>query len=281
MKTVVVTDSTAYIPKEIRDKLNIRMVPLSVVFGNETYREEIDINTIEFYDKIRNERALPKTSQPALGDFVKTFEELSKEYDAVISIHLSSGISGTLAGAKQAGEMVEEIEVYTFDSEISCMVQGFYVLRAAAMAQVGVHPDEILKELNVMKETTRAYFMVDNLDHLHRGGRLNGFERVIGSVLQVKPILHFENKVIVPYEKVRTRKKAMKRIADMLQEDANKYAKLQATIIHANNEQEAITWKNELEALLPNVQFIISYFGPVIGTHLGEGSMGLGWCKLK
>lgn len=281
MKTVVVTDSTAYIPKEIRDKLNIRMVPLSVVFGNETYREEIDINTIEFYDKIRNERALPKTSQPALGDFVKTFEELSKEYDAVISIHLSSGISGTLAGAKQAGEMVEEIEVYTFDSEISCMVQGFYVLRAAEMAQAGVHPDEILKELNVMKETTRAYFMVDNLDHLHRGGRLNGFERVIGSVLQVKPILHFENKVIVPYEKVRTRKKAMKRIADMLQEDANKYAKLQATIIHANNEQEAITWKNELEALLPNVQFTISYFGPVIGTHLGEGSMGLGWCKLK
>ncbi|KQL36766.1 DegV family protein [Psychrobacillus sp. FJAT-21963] len=281
MKTVVVTDSTAYIPKKIRDKLNIRMVPLSVVFGNETYREEIDINTIEFYDKIRNERALPKTSQPALGEFVKTFEELSKEYDAVISIHLSSGISGTLAGAKQAGEMVEEIEVYTFDSEISCMVQGFYVLRAAEMAQAGVHPDEILKELNVMKETTRAYFMVDNLDHLHRGGRLNGFERVIGSVLQVKPILHFENKVIVPYEKVRTRKKAMKRIADMLQEDANKYAKLQATIIHANNEQEAITWKNELEALLPNVQFTISYFGPVIGTHLGEGSMGLGWCKLK
>ncbi|MDF2065834.1 DegV family protein [Bacillus sp. Cr_A10] len=280
MKTVVVTDSTAYIPKEIRDKLNIRMVPLSVVFGNETYREEIDINTIEFYDKIRNERALPKTSQPALGDFVKTFEELSKEYDAVISIHLSSGISGTLAGAKQAGEMVEEIEVYTFDSEISCMVQGFYVLRAAEMAQAGVHPNEILNELNVMKETTRAYFMVDNLDHLHRGGRLNGFERVIGSVLQVKPILHFENKVIVPYEKVRTRKKAMKRIADMLQEDANKYAKLQATIIHANNEQEAIAWKNELEALLPNVQFTISYFGPVIGTHLGEGSMGLGWVKI-
>ncbi|ALC86360.1 fatty acid-binding protein DegV [Bacillus sp. FJAT-22090] len=280
MKTVVVTDSTAYIPKEIHDKLNIRMVPLSVVFGNETYREEIDINTIEFYDKIRNERALPKTSQPALGDFVKTFEELSKEYDTVISIHLSSGISGTLAGAKQAGEMVEEIEVYTFDSEISCMVQGFYVLRAAEMAQAGVNPDEILKELNVMKETTRAYFMVDNLDHLHRGGRLNGFERVIGSVLQVKPILHFENKVIVPYEKVRTRKKAMKRIADMLQEDANKYAKLQATIIHANNEQEAITWKNELEALLPNVQFTISYFGPVIGTHLGEGSMGLGWVKI-
>lgn len=281
MKTAVVTDSTAYIPKELRDSLHIRMVPLSVVIGNDTYKEEIDITTTEFYDKVRNERTLPKTSQPALGDFVETYEELSKQYDVVISIHLSSGISGTLAGAKQAGEIVDNLNVYTFDSELSCMVQGFYVLKAAQMAQAGAHPDAIMQELNTMKKTTRAYFMVDNLDHLHRGGRLNGFERVIGSVLQVKPILHFENKVIVPFEKVRTRKKAMKRIADLLQEEAQKYAKLQATIIHANNEQEAIAWKTELEAIMPNVHFTISYFGPVIGTHLGEGSMGLGWVKIN
>lgn len=281
MKTVVVTDSTAYIPKDIRDTLNIHMVPLSVVIGNATYREEIDINATEFYDKIRNETSLPKTSQPALGNFIETFENLSKEYDAVISIHLSSGISGTFAGAEQAGGMVDGIDVYTFDSELACMVQGFYVLQAAKMAQAGAHPDAILQKLNKMKQTTRAYFMVDNLDQLHRGGRLNGIERVIGSVLQVKPILHFENKIIMPFEKVRTRKKAMKRIADLLKEDANKYAKLQATIIHANNEQEAITWKNELETRMPNVQFIISYFGPVIGTHLGEGAMGLGWHSLE
>ena len=280
MKTVVVTDSTAYIPKEIRESLNIRMVPLSVVIENDTYQEEIEINTTEFYNKIRNERALPKTSQPSLGSFVEVYEELSKEYDAVISIHLSSGISGTCAGAKQAGGMVNDIQVHVFDSEISCMVQGFYVLRAAEMANAGGTPEEILQELNKMKETLRAYFMVDSLDHLYRGGRLNGFERVIGSMLQVKPILHFENKVIVPFEKVRTRKKAMKRIADLLQEDANKYEKLQATIIHANNENEAINWKDELQAIMPNVHFTISYFGPVIGTHLGEGSMGLGWVKV-
>ncbi|MFJ8064199.1 DegV family protein [Psychrobacillus sp. NPDC096426] len=279
MKTAIVTDSTAYIPKELREKLDIRMVPLSVVIGNDTYKEEIDISTTEFYDKVRNERTLPKTSQPALGDFVSTFEELSKNYDAIISIHLSSGISGTLTGAQQAGRIVDNINVYTFDSELSCMAQGFYVLRAAEMAKDGAHPDAILKELNTMKQTMHAYFMVDNLDHLHRGGRLNGIERVIGTMLQVKPVLHFENKIIVPFEKVRTRKKAMKRIADLLQEDANKHAKLQATIIHANQEQEAIAWKNELEANLPNVKFTISYFGPVIGTHLGEGSMGLAWVK--
>ncbi|WP_313892608.1 DegV family protein [Psychrobacillus sp.] len=281
MRTAVITDSTAYIPIEVRESLQIHMVPLSVVIGTDIYKEEIDINASEFYEKIRNERALPKTSQPALGDFITTYEKLSKEYNAVINIHLSSGISGTFAGAVQAGEMIENLDVYTFDSEVSCMVQGFYVIRAAEMAKAGAHPDEIMKELNEMKETSRAYFMVDNLDHLHRGGRLNGFERIIGSMLQVKPILHFENKVIVPFEKVRTRKKALKRIVDLLQADAQKYPKLQATIIHANQQQEANEWKTELEALLPNVQFTISYFGPVIGTHLGEGSMGLGWVKIQ
>ena len=279
MKTAIVTDSTAYIPKEIRDQLNIHMVPLSVVIGNDTYQEEIDINTTEFYDKIRKGGALPKTSQPSLGTFIETYEQLAKENDAVISIHLSSGISGTLAGAEQAGEMVDNIDVHIFDTEISCMVQGFYVLKAAEMAEQGATPVAILQELNNMKQTMRAYFMVDNLDHLHRGGRLTGIERVIGSVLQVKPILHFENKVIIPFEKVRTRKKAMKRISDMLQEDSNKF-NIKATIIHANNENEAIAWKKELQATMPNVDFTISHFGPVIGTHLGEGSMGLGWYKI-
>ncbi|MFJ7825303.1 DegV family protein [Psychrobacillus sp. NPDC096623] len=278
MKTAIVTDSTAYILKEIRDQLNIHMVPLSVVIGNNTYQEEIDINTTEFYDKIRLGGALPKTSQPAIGKFIETYEQLAKDYDAIISIHLSSGISGTLAGAQQAGEIVDSIDIHTFDTEISCMVQGFYVLKAAEMAQKGATPDSIIQELNTLKQTMRAYFMVDNLDHLHRGGRLNSFERVIGSVLQVKPILHFQNKVIVPFEKVRTRKKAMKRISDMLQEDSNKF-NIKATIIHANNENEAIAWKDELQATMPNVDFTISYFGPVIGTHLGEGSMGLGWYK--
>ena len=279
MKTAIVTDSTAYIPKEIRDQLNIHMVPLSVVIGNDTYQEEIDINTTEFYDKIRKGGALPKTSQPSLGTFIETYEQLAKENDAVISIHLSSGISGTLAGAEQAGEMVDNIDVHIFDTEISCMVQGFYVLKAAEMAEQGATPVAILQELNNMKQTMRAYFMVDNLDHLHRGGRLTGIERVIGSVLQVKPILHFDNKVIIPFEKVRTRKKAMKRISDMLQEDSNKF-NIKATIIHANNENEAIAWKKDLQVTMPNVDFTISHFGPVIGTHLGEGSMGLGWYKI-
>lgn len=278
MRTAVVTDSTAYIPKDLRDKLNIHMIPLSVIFGNETFQEEVEITASEFFEEVK-QRDLPTTSQPPIGQFVELFEKLAKDYDAVISIHLSSGISGTYQGAITAGDMVDGIELYPFDSEISCMVQGFYVLEAAEMANRGCTPTEILTRLNEMKETIRAYFMVDDLSHLQRGGRLSSAQALIGSILQVKPLLHFEDKKIVPFEKIRTRKKAMRRMVDLLAEASSSGEAYRAVIIHANQENEALEWKKELEQELPHVEFMISYFGPVIGTHLGEGSMGLGWVK--
>jgi len=278
MKTAVVTDSTAYIPKEIRDKWNIEMIPLNVIFGNEAYQEEVDITAEQFYQQVR-EKDLPTTSQPPIGQFVELFEQLSKDYDAVISIHLSSGISGTFAGAVSASTMVEDIKVYPFDSEVSCMPQGLFAIEAAKMALNEEGPDQIMSRLEELKTTARAYFMADDLSHLQRGGRLSSAQAIIGSLLQVKPLLHFENKVIVPFEKIRTRKKAMKRIVDLLGEDAASGENYQAAIIHANREEEALEWKTELEALYPNVEFTLSYFGPVIGTHLGEGAMGLGWMK--
>ncbi|PHD76564.1 fatty acid-binding protein DegV [Bacillus sp. AFS043905] len=280
MKTAVVTDSTAYIPKEMRDRLHIHMMPLNVIFYNEAYREEIDITADEFYEEVKRQEKLPTTSQPPIGKFVEKFEELQKEYDDVISIHLSSGISGTYQGAASAGEMVEGIRVHAFDSEISCMVQGFYVIEAAKMALDGKGAEEIMARLEEMKPSVKAYFMADDLSHLQRGGRLSSAQALIGSLLQVKPVLHFVDKVIVPFEKIRTRKKAMKRIADLLGEEAASGEKYKAVIIHAKRESEAKDWKAELEARFPNVEFDISYFGPVIGTHLGEGSMGMGWYKI-
>ena len=278
MKTAVVTDSTAYIPKEIRDKWNIHMISLNVIFGNEAYQEEVDITAGQFYQQVK-EKELPTTSQPPIGEFVALFETLSKDYDSVISIHLSSGISGTFAGAVTASTMVENLKVYPFDTEVSCMPQGLYAIEAAKMALDGVEAETIMLRLEELKKTARAYFMVDDLSHLQRGGRLSSAQAIIGSLLQVKPLLHFENKVIVPFEKIRTRKKAMKRIVDLLGEDAASGEPYQASIIHANREEEAVEWRSELESLYPNVEFSLSYFGPVIGTHLGEGAMGLGWMK--
>ncbi|RNF38212.1 DegV family protein [Planococcus salinus] len=277
MKTAIVTDSTSYIPEAIRKEHNIHMIPLQVMFGNDSYEEEQELSVEEFYQKAKEE--FPKTSQPPIGEFVTLYRELANDYDHVISVHLSSGISGTLQGAMQAGEMVEEIQVHAFDSEISCAMQGFYVLKAAELAKAGMDVDSIMGELSKMKQSMRAYFMVEDLMHLQRGGRLSGAQAVIGGLLQIKPLLIFEEKVIIPFEKIRTRKKAMKRIADLLQEDALSGEPIRATVIHANRPEEARQWLTELEKLCPQVDFEISYFGPVIGAHLGEGAMGLGWVK--
>lgn len=277
MKTAVVTDSTAYIPRHVRENLNIHMIPLSVVINGESYREEIDISTDDFYKEVRHGNKLPTTTQPPVGEFEKLFADLAQDYDAIITIHLSSGISGTFQTAVAAGQMVENVKVYPYDSEISCMPQGFYVIKAALLAQEGKHPDEIIAELDRLKENMRAYFMVDDLSHLQRGGRLSSAQAIVGSLLNIKPLLHFVDKVIVPFEKIRTRKKAMKRIVELLDEDVKKGKDLQATIIHANRLEDAVAWKSELAKMYPNIDFTISYFGPVIGTHLGEGALGLGW----
>jgi DegV family protein with EDD domain len=277
MKTAIVTDSTAYIPKEIRENLHIHMIPLSVIFGEEVYAEEQDISAAQFYEEIKERAELPTTSQPPVGKFVELYESLAHDYDAIISVHLSSGISGTYQGAITAGNMVEGVEVFAFDTEISAIIQGFYALEAAEMANEGRAPSEIIERLNEMKQSSRAYFMVDDLTNLQRGGRLSGAQAFVGSLLQVKPILHFVDKVIVPFEKIRTRKKALKRLFDLFDEDASKGVPMRASIIHANRPEEAEELLIEMSEKYPHVEFMISYFGPVVGTHLGEGAMGLGW----
>lgn len=277
MKTAIVTDSTAYIPEHVRKAKKIEMIPLQVTFNNESFAEEKELQVDEFYKKVNSE--LPKTSQPPLGEFVDLYSRLAEHHDEIISIHLSSGISGTFNGSVQANDLVEGVDVYSFDSEISCAMQGFYVVKAAEMANSGENAANIIAQLEEMKKSMRAYFMVEDLMHLSRGGRLSNAQAIVGGMLQIKPLLHFDEKVIVPFEKIRTRKKAMKRIGDLLKEDLRTGGRIQATVIHANRPEEAEKWMEQLKTECPEVEFSISYFGPVIGTHLGEGAMGLGWVR--
>ncbi|GGK02979.1 hypothetical protein GCM10007063_26550 [Lentibacillus kapialis] len=279
MNIAVMTDSTSYIPEFLIEQYNIHIVPLNVVFGDDSYREGIDITTGEFYDKVRETTDLPKTSQPSIGMITEKLEKLAGKYDAVISIHLSSGISGTYQAVVSAAEMVETIDVYPYDSELSCMGQGFYVLEAAEMSIAAKPPEVIIERLDEMKQSIKAYFMADDLSHLQRGGRLNGAQAIIGSLLQIKPLLHFVDKKIVPFEKIRTRKKALNRIMGMLEEDAAQGKELKVVFIHANNESAAVDLKDRFDTEHPKMDTMISYFGPVIGTHLGEGAVGVCWYK--
>lgn len=279
MATAIVTDSTAYMPKAELEQYNIHMIPLTVVLNGETYEEEVTLQAEDFYDKIRGGKKLPTSSQPPIGKFVELFEKLAQDYDEVVTIHLSSGISGTYQGALSAGEMVEGIDVYGFDTEVACYMQSMYAIHASKLAAQGANAKQILAHLNEMKETEKDFILVDDLSHLQRGGRLSAASALIGSLLQVKPILSFQNKVIVPYEKIRTKKKALKRIEELLAEDVEKYGELEATVIHSNCEAERDEWLAHLREKFPTVQFNPSYFGAVVGTHLGEGALAMGWFK--
>lgn len=271
------TDSTAYIPVELRKKHHIFMIPLNVIFGKESYKEDINITTEEFYKKVREEEKLPTTSQPSVGEAKEKLEEIAKNYDAVISIHLSKKFSGTLHSIESAAQMTKQIKVFTYDTELSAMPQGFYALEAARLVQENKSPEEILCHLDQMKEKTRAYFMVDDLKHLQRGGRIGGAQALVGSLLKVKPILHIVDGEIEPFEKIRTRQKAINRIMNMLMEAAQEGIVEKVVFIHGNNEQAALDLQASFSKEYPEIETIISYFGPVIGTHLGENSIGVSW----
>lgn len=279
MKIAVMTDSTAYLPVEIREKYDVHILPLSVVFDEGAYREGIDITTEGFYEKVRKQSTLPTTSQPPIGLIQEKLEVLAKDYDAVISIHLLNTLSGTYDAVVSAGKMVDGIEVYAYDSEITAMAQGLYVIEACEMVAENMHINEIIARLDEIKANMRVYFMVDDLNHLHRGGRMSGSQVLIGSLLRVKPILHVENQRVVPFERIRTRKKAINRIMSMLQVDTDQGLVKKACFIHGDNEDflEALIMEFQIE--YPEIETVTSYFGPVVGTHLGAGAIGICWYK--
>lgn len=279
MKIAVVTDSTAYLTEEQYQDNHIYRLPLSVVINGEALKEEVDLTSEKYFELIRYSDKLPTSSQPTIGDIESLFTELAEDYDAIISVHLSSKISGTYQSIASVGQYIEGIEVYPYDSGMSCSAQGYFALEAVRLVQEGASVQEIFTHFDNMQQSLKAYFVVDDLKNLVRGGRLSNGAASIGTLLKIKPILHFEDKQIVVFEKIRTHKKALKRIEDLLGADVSKGYPIVSTIIHANAEDKALIWKETLETLYPEVTFKLSYFGPVIGTHLGEGALGMTWVE--
>ncbi|MER2173607.1 MAG: DegV family protein [Carnobacterium sp.] len=278
MKIAVVTDSTAYLTDEQCEMYSIYRLPLSVIMEKEII-EETKIDPTTFFEKVKTMETLPTSSQPPIGEASVLFNELFRTYDAVISIHLSSELSGTYNTIKSLAAIYEDFKIYPYDSGISCSAQGYFVLEAARMAKEGFTVEEIFHTFEKIQKTLQAYFVVDDLNHLVRGGRLSNGSAMIGSLLKIKPILHFEDKKITVFEKIRTKKKALKRIEQLLGEDVAKGYPIVTTIIHANAEQEALAWMEDLKQQYPTLRYEISYFGPVIGTHLGEGALGMTWAE--
>ncbi|UQS85375.1 DegV family protein [Apilactobacillus apisilvae] len=281
MKIAIVTDSTSYLSKEEKEKYNIHVVPIPVIIDGKSYNEGIDISTEEFYDKLRNSESFPSTSQPPMGEMINTYNQLADEgYDAVISIHLASTISGFYNSLVSLAPTIENIKVIPYNSELTVKLMGNLAIEASKMAQKHESIDEIIANLDQIRSTINEVFVVDDLQNLVRGGRLSNASAFLGSLLKIKPLLTFDNKTneIVAFEKVRSRKKALKRTEELFKAavDEADYP-IKAIVINANDPESGKLWGEKIQEMYPDMTIEQSYFGPVVGTHLGEKALALGW----
>ncbi len=280
MKVAVVVDSTSYLPEHILAEHNIYTIPLNVVIGDKIFKEN-EIDNKWYYAEMASLDELPTTSQPSIGDYILLLESLYRDgYTDVISFHLSAELSGTCQNARAAAASVDGINVHVVDTEIAAAPLGFIALYAAQ--NLDKKPlEELLADVNEMKQkgNMNAFFLVDTLTNLQKGGRLSNAQAFIGGLLKIKPILEFQDGKIVAIEKIRTQKKAMLKIEAMLKNEFRKHEgkELTACLIHANAEELGKRYKTELEEKFPQVKFVLQEFGPVVGTHLGEGALGIGF----
>ena len=269
-----VTDSTAGLTKEQIERHNITVVPLSVIFGDKAYREGVDLTTDEFYPMLSTSKSLPTTSQPPVGEFVEAFEHLLTNHDAVMCLLLSAHLSGTLQSATAAAEMVGG-DIYVVDSGISSYGIEGPLLDGIELFHGGGTPEEIVELWQKELAGQRAFFLVDTLEQLHRGGRIGGAAAVFGALLQIKPILTIRDGKIDLYDKVRTHRRALERILSEFHADAEKDVPLQVGVVHSQRLDDALKLRDELAAQYPIHRFDVAELSPVVGTHTGAGLLAL------
>lgn len=284
MKIAVVTDSTAYLTaKEVADN-NIHVVPIPFTIDGKDYQEGVDITTEQFYDELKTSDTFPSTSQPPIGEMMELYQKLADDgYDAVISIHLSSTISSFLSNIQLLAEQMKDtIKIVPFDSQITVKLMGELVLEACQLIRQGDDLDTIVDKLKKLRSTIHDDFVVDDLQNLVRGGRLSNASAFVGSILRIKPLLSFDNPnhSIEAFEKVRSMKKAKLRVEELFNQSLKTIDyPVRAFVFHANAEAAGQAWLEKLQADHPDIDFELGYFGPVIGVHLGQGALAIGWMQ--
>jgi DegV family protein with EDD domain len=274
-RIAIVTDSTAYIPKDLVEKYEIAVAPQISIWGETTYLDGIDIQPSEFYERLKTAKVMPTTSQATVAYFHKIFEPLVAEGRPIITITISEKLSGTLQSARQAKEMLPGAKIELVDSGSAAMECGFQVLAAARAAEAGKSFEEVVALTQKAKDHTGVYFVVDTLEFLHRGGRIGGAQRLIGTALSMKPILVVANGQIEPFETVRTKKKAFERLLDIIEGEVSGKPNLRLASLHAAAEEDAHYLLEEASKRLNPIERVISEVSPVVGTHVGPGTVGL------
>jgi DegV family protein with EDD domain len=279
-KTVVVTDSTAYIPDDLCEQLNITVVPLSVIWGNETYSDGVTIKPADFYTRLKTSKVMPSTSQAAPVDMHKAFSSaLEQGYD-VIGVFISEKLSGTLDSARQGREELGSAKdkVVLIDSEQVGMALGYQALALARAAAAGASLKECQQLAEQIRPNSGVYFAVETLEFLHRGGRIGGAQRLLGSALNVKPILTIKDGKVDSVDSPRTSKKAYEKVIELVAEKCSGKSNVRLATLHANAEENAREVLAAASKKLNAVESILSAVSPAIGTHTGPGTVGLAYC---
>lgn len=275
MAVRIVTDSTADLPPELAHDLGISIVPLSVIFGDEVFREGIDISHDLFYDKLIHGKVLPTTSAPSVGDFIEVYEPLLKKTDKIVSVHISSKLSATHSSACQAAQILADkgARIEVVDSEVVSLGLGFVVLAAARAAREGRRIEEVKAVAERTTERIRICVMVDTLEFLRRGGRIGRARAFLGTMLRVKPLLSLRHGEVHPEERVRTKRHAVERLFQL----ATSYPNVrEIAIAYSTNPQDAHDFQLRLREVMPDVNIVVTRVGPVIGTHAGPGALAFG-----
>lgn len=281
MKLAVITDSSAYFKPEVLEKESLFILDIPVFIDGKTYVEGKNLTAEEFYQKMALSAELPKTSQPSIAELEDLISTLSGNgYTHVLGLFLSSGISGFYQNIQFLKDEFPQLEIAFPDSKITSAPLGIMVQSALNWAEAGLDFNEILRRINVQIDGTSAFIMVDDLNHLVKGGRLSNGAAILGNLLSIKPILYFNHHgVIEVFEKIRTEKKATKRLIELVEERTSS-GKYEIIVIHANAVDKAETLRQSLLESNISAEISLATFGSVIGTHLGEGSIALGYIPL-
>jgi len=269
----VVTDSTADVPDEWRERYGIEIVPLKVLFGKETFRDRVDMTSNEFFTRLAASTSLPTTSAPSPGEFAEVYRRLAQDHDGCISIHIGTRLSATAEAARVGAQAVEGFKVNVIDSQTVSMPMAFLCRVAAQCNSL----DEATAAVEQRVKKCRVLALLDTLRYLEMGGRLSRAQAMIGTMLDVKPLLLVsENAEIKPVDRVRTRSRAIPRMVEFFRSEMPVET---VAVMHAQAKDEAEQIAGELRRELPDLEIPIGQIGCVLGTHTGPKALGLVYLK--
>jgi len=267
---IVVTDSTSDLPAPMARQLGIVVVPLTVSFGVESFRDGIDLTAQEFIDRLRHAPTLPKTSQPPVSDFETIFREALARNQDVVCVTVSSLLSGTYNAARLAAEAVDPERIRIVDSLATTMQLGWVAVAAARAAQQGEGLDAVAGAAEAARSRIKLYAVLRTLDYVHKGGRIGRAQQLVGSALAIKPILGVVDGIVTPVERVRTWKKAVTRVAELITP-----APTDIIVMHCDNLDDARAVSGRLSQTYPDAMIDIGFAGAAITTYAGPGAVGV------